>query len=334
MDEDKWGADIHRYVTEARNGYFNAFRQIVLQYSNAMLSVAFSVIGDFHEAQDATQEAFIKCYRRLHTLDDPSKLGSWLYAIAYRTSLDFVKKKKQTLPYEDAIAPSMNNVDRWLDHHMTQEMIWNAMQNLEQTSKIAIMLYYLSEWPMKEIGQFLNISLSAVESRIRRAREILKRHLTDDFEPYFRMRRLDRKFEQRVTEKILRSAGHFYIPVLHRERVLDWFVRHFQLGISRHGNLLIESGHELYLLECHTHLPSDLPLLAFEVSDIEGLWHKLQHDEVKSESIKTNHFIGKHFVFYDPDGNAYHAVEKKEKTQLEYDGFDEIRSSIYRNTSY
>ncbi|MEC0370395.1 sigma-70 family RNA polymerase sigma factor [Paenibacillus chibensis] len=313
MDEDKQGADVHRFITEARNGDFNAFRQIVLQYSNAMLSVAFSIIGDFHEAQDATQEALIKCYRRLHTLENPSKLGSWLYAIVYRTSLDFVKKKKQTLPYEEAIAPSINNVDRWLNQYMAQEMIWNAMQKLEETSKTAIMLYYLSEWSMKEIGQFLNISLSAVESRIRRAKEILKRHLTGDFEPYIRLQRLDRNFEQRVSETILRNAGHFYIPVRHREQISDWFVRHFQLGISRHGNLLIESGHELYLLECHPHLPSELPLLAFEVSDIEELWHKLQHDEIKSELIQTNKLIGKHFVFYDPDGNAYHAVENKSK---------------------
>jgi len=316
MDEDKQRVDIHRFITEARNGDFDAFRHIVLQYSNAMLSVAFSIIGDFHEAQDATQEAFVKCYRGLHTLDDPSKLGSWLYAIVYRTSLDFVKKKKLTLPYEDAISPSINNVDTWLDQHIMQETIWNAMQSLEQTSKMAIMLHYLSDWPMKEIGQFLNISLSAVESRIRRARETLKRQLTGDFEPYFRMQRLDRKFEQKVSERILRSAGHFYIPVLHREQVLDWFVQHFQLGISRHGNLLVESGHELYLLECHTHLPSDLPLLAFEVSDIEELWHKLQHDEVKLESINTNHFIGKHFIFYDPDGNSYHAVENRRKNNV------------------
>ncbi|MDT8980052.1 sigma-70 family RNA polymerase sigma factor [Paenibacillus sp. chi10] len=313
MDKDKQEIDIHQYIIEAKNGDFDAFRQIVLQYSNAMLSVSFSIIGDFHEAQDAAQEAFMKCFRRLHTLDDPSKLGSWLYTIVYRTSLDFVKKKKQTVPYEDAIFPSINNVDTWLDQHMTKETIWNAMQHLEQTSKMAIMLHYLSEWPMKEIAQFLNISLSAVESRIRRARAALKRQLSGDFESHFRMQRLDQIFEQKVSERVLKSTGHFYIPVLHRERILDWFVRHFQLGISRHGNLLVESGHELYLLECHTHLPSDLPLLAFEVSDIEELWHKLQHDKVKMESINTDHFIGKYFIFYDPDGNSYHAVEHKEK---------------------
>jgi len=313
MDEDTQRSDIHRLVTEAQHGDFDAFREIVLQYSNALFSVAYSVIGDFQEAQDAVQEAFVKCYRRLHTLDDPAKLGSWLYAIVYRTSLDFVKKKKQTLPYEDALIPSANHVDAWLERRMTQETIWRAVQKLEKTSKMAIMLHYISDWSMKEIGQFLNLSRSAVESRIRRARETLKRQLADDFEPYFRMQRLDEKFEQRVLEHVLRSVGHFYIPVLHRKRAQDWFVRHFQLGMSRHGNLLLESGHELYLLECHNHLPSDLPMLAFEVFDVEELWHKLKHDGVKAESLIRNNDIGKHFVFYDPDGNAYHAIENKQK---------------------
>lgn len=302
---------LHHLVSEAQNGDFEAFRQIVLRYSNALLSVAYSVIEDFHEAQDATQEAFVKSYRQLHTLSDPSKLGSWLYAIVYRTSLDFVKKNRRTAPYEDALSPSVDPVDSWLDRRMTQEAIWNAIQSLEQKSKTAIVLHYVSEWSMKEIGRFLNLSLSAVESRIRRARELLKRQLADDFEPYFRTQRLDRAFEQKVMERVLKSMGHFYIPVLNRERSQDWFIRHFCLGVSRHGNLLVASGHELYLLECQTHPPSDLPLMAFEVSNVDELWHKLRQSNVWIEPIVKDEWIGKYFVFADPDGNLYHAIENK-----------------------
>ncbi|MCV4234565.1 RNA polymerase sigma factor [Virgibacillus sp. LDC1] len=60
-----------------------------------------------------------------------------------------------------------------------------ALQELEEKSKSVVVLHYLSEWSMKEIGQFLNMSVSAVESRIRRAREVLKQHLARDFEHYF-----------------------------------------------------------------------------------------------------------------------------------------------------
>jgi len=202
-------------------------------------------------------------------------------------------------------------VENWLERQSTRETVRNALRRLEPKSKTAIALYYLSEWPMQEIARFLNLSPAAVESRIRRARETLKRQLSGEFEPYFRMHRLDRSFEREVSERILRGAGHFYIPVLRRERVLDWFVRHFRLGVSRHGNLLVESGHELYLLESPTHSPGNLPLLAFEVADADELRLKLQRDGIEPGPIGTDDFLGKHFLFRDPDGNPYHAIEKK-----------------------
>jgi len=92
--------DDHQLIQDAQDGDFDAFRKIVLRYSNAMLSVSYSVLGDFHEAQDATQETFMKCYNNLHTLKNPHRLGSWLYSIAYRTSLDFLKKRQRGVTYD------------------------------------------------------------------------------------------------------------------------------------------------------------------------------------------------------------------------------------------
>ncbi|WP_340390698.1 sigma factor-like helix-turn-helix DNA-binding protein [Paenibacillus sp. FSL F4-0100] len=100
------------------------------------------------------------------------------------------------------------------------------------------MLHYLSEWSMKEIGQFFNMSVSAVESRIRRAREVLKQHLAlaRDFEHYFHTHRLGRDFEQQVSEQVLKRAGHFYIPVTDKRQATAWFILHFHPETSRHGN--------------------------------------------------------------------------------------------------
>lgn len=299
----------HQLIIKAQNGDFEAFRIIVLRYSNALLSVAYSVLGDFHEAQDATQEAFVKCYNNLNTLKDPTKLGSWLYSIAYRTSLDFVKKKKTTLPYNEIIAKTTDDVHSWLDQHVIQESISKALQTLEEKSKTAIVLHYLSDWSMKEISQFLNLSVSAVESRIRRAKETLKRYLADDFEPFFRPYRLGREFEQMVCEQVLKRMGHFYIPVTNKKQTTDWFIRHFHLRINTNGNLLLESGHELYLLECHSHSPKNMPVLTFSVSNVDELWSQLKSSGVITGPIETNELFGRLFAFYDPDENKYYAVE-------------------------
>jgi RNA polymerase sigma-70 factor (ECF subfamily) len=301
----------HQLVIDAKSGDFEAFRIIVLRYSNALLSVAYSVIGDFHEAQDVAQEAFVKCYNNLHTLNEPTRLGSWLYSIAYRTSLDFLKKKKATLTYIETTAEKSDNVDSWLEQHIIQESIWRALQTLEKKSKSAIVLHYLSDWSMKEIGQFLNLSIAAVESRIRRARETLKLQLADDFESYLPPYRLDSDFEQTVCEHVLRRAGHFYIPVTNKKQSTDWFFLHFHLRNSIHGNLKLESGHELYLLECQNHFPKKLPLLTFLVANADDLWLKLKNSGIHTEPMEENGLFGKLFVFYDPDGNKFNAVENK-----------------------
>jgi len=293
----------------AIKGDFEAFRAIVLRYSKALLSVAYSVLGDYHEAQDAVQDTFVKCHRNLHTLNDPSRLGSWLYSIVYRTSLDLIKKQRKHLPYDEATSPILDNVHLWLEQHAVQESVWDALQTLEDTSKSAIILYYLNQWTIKEIAPFLDLTTAAVESRLRRARETLKLRLAGDFESYFRPYRPDRRFEQMVCEQVLKRAGHFYIPVSNTRQTTTWFFLHFNLKSSSHGNLLLESGHKLYLLESENHLPREIPLLTFSVSDANPLWLKLTSSGVRTEPIIENDLFGKSFIFYDPDGNKFNAVE-------------------------
>lgn len=306
MEEDSQLS--YQRIEEAQAGDFEAFRLIVNQYSNALLSVAYSVLGDFHEAQDAVQEAFLKCYRNLNTLNDPAKLGSWLYAITHRTSIDFAKRNKRTLPLQDT-APSPDNVMPWLEQYAIQESVWGALQELEEKSKSVVVLHYISGWSMKEIGQFLQMSVSAVESRMRRAKEVLKGHLAGDYEQYFHSQRLGREFEQKVSEQVLKRAGHFYVPVTDKERSTAWFIQHFHLETSRHGNPVLESGQELYLLECQHHDPASLPVLTFEVTNVEDLGQLLQQQEIGTEPIQEDALFGKLLVFYDPDGNKYHAIE-------------------------
>ncbi|MDP5274883.1 sigma-70 family RNA polymerase sigma factor [Chengkuizengella axinellae] len=302
----------HQLVLNAQNDDFEAYRMIVIRYSNALLSVAYGVLGDFHEAQDVTQEALVKAYNRLHTLNDPSQVGSWLHSITYRTSLDFIKKRKTTLPYSEIMDSARDDdIHLWLDQYTMKESINNALQTLDENNKTAVVLYYLSDWTMKEISDFLNLSVSAVESRIRRAKEKLKHFLSEDFDSYFLPHRLGRDFEQTVCEQILKKMGHFYIPVTNKIRTTDWFISHFHLRRSTHGNLLLESDHELYLLECSKHTPTKVPVLTFSVSNIDDLQSQLYNSGVRTEPIQTSELFGKSFAFHDPDENKFLAVENK-----------------------
>ena len=186
-----------------------------------------------------------------------------------------------------------------------------------------IVLHYLNDWTMKEVGQFLGLSESAVESRIHRSRIKLKRFLSRDFEEYFQPHRVGEDFEKAVSKHVLKRMGHFYIPVTDKKRTTDWFIHHFHLKKSTQGHLLLEANHELYLLECRIHSPKNIPILTFSVADVDELRSQLKSGGVSAESIKTDGMLGKHFAFYDPDKNKYLVVEKNN------DGFHEIEPSIY-----
>jgi RNA polymerase sigma-70 factor (ECF subfamily) len=67
------------FIQAATNGDVEAFSWLVKKYRNALYSVAYSVVGDFHFAQDIAQEAFIKSYLNLTKLQSPDKFGSWIY---------------------------------------------------------------------------------------------------------------------------------------------------------------------------------------------------------------------------------------------------------------
>lgn len=303
-------------VNAAQKGDIDAFSKIVALFSNALLSVAYSVLGDFHEAQDVTQESFIKSYRSLHTLKDPKKLGSWLYAITHRTSLDLLKKRKKHLALDKGNYLIDDSIDSWVYQHEIHESIWDALSSLKEKNRTVIVLHYLSGWTMKEIAQFLDVSLSAVDSRIRRSKEMLKRHLSDDFSQYFIPYKLDDDFERNVCEQVLKKMGHFYIPVKNKSSTREWFAHHFQLNINWNGNLLLESGEELYLLECRSYrtvttYTSDIPRLTFSVLEIDAIWNRLRGRNVRVGQIEYSDMPGKYFSFYDPDGNKFLCLEIK-----------------------
>ena len=81
-------------VRKAQRGDAKAFASIVRRYLPLVVSVAYSMVGDTHVAEDMAQETFHKAYRRLGTLRDPKRIGAWLYGIARTTSIDWLRKRR------------------------------------------------------------------------------------------------------------------------------------------------------------------------------------------------------------------------------------------------
>ena len=80
---------------KARQGDVDAFAELVEHFGRRIFALCFSLIGDFHAAEDAAQETFLRAFKGIAKLKDPEKIGNWLAGIAYRTSRTQLRKEKR-----------------------------------------------------------------------------------------------------------------------------------------------------------------------------------------------------------------------------------------------
>lgn len=197
MDNAEW-------VRRIREGDLDAFAEMVDHYQNALYSAAYQVLGDFHAAQDIAQEAFIKAYMHMPSLQKPERLGSWLYSIAYRLSLNALRSRQRHEPLDlhSHIADEAP-VDEAVLRRSERRRVWQALDALEERNRAPVVLHYFGGQSVPEIANLLCITEDAAESRIRRARKQLKKELVSSMEQLFANEKLKPSFKQRVLGKIV-----------------------------------------------------------------------------------------------------------------------------------
>ena len=163
-----------------------AFACLVRKYQKQVHAHAWRKVGDFHLAEDITQETFLQVYRKLATLKDPSQFPAWLHVITNRRCLAWLRKKRiQTHPLEE-MAIEIAEKTSYSSHvaaaqaesaaEAKRELVRNLLARLKESDQTVIRLYYLSEMTYAEIGELLGVSADTIRIRIRRARERLKKH--------------------------------------------------------------------------------------------------------------------------------------------------------------
>lgn len=163
-----------------------AFACLVRKYQKRVHALAWRKIGDFHIAEDITQETFLQVYRKLATLKNPSQFPGWLYVIANRCCLAWLRKKRiQTQPLEeiDIATVEKTSYSRYVAEEQAEsataakrELVKSLLAKLKESDRTVITLYYFGEMTYAEIGAFLGASADTVRIRVRRALQRLKKH--------------------------------------------------------------------------------------------------------------------------------------------------------------
>ena len=171
---------IHRIL----DGDDEAFTILVQKYQKSVHALAWRKVGDFHVAEEITQDTFLQVYKKLGTLKNPNQFEGWLYVIANRRCINWIQRHKPTMQsLEDT--PMEEIEESSYVHHISEEreteatkhrstIVKKLLEKLPESERTVVTLYYLGEMDTKEIGRFLGVSVNTITSRLQRARRRLR----------------------------------------------------------------------------------------------------------------------------------------------------------------
>lgn len=168
--------DLYRWIGEAKSGDKEAFAMLVKQYKDRVYRYAFGMLSDRMEAEDVSQEAFIKAFYSLSKLENRYAFSSWLTRIVSNICYDRIqRRKKEKIVSVELIDNSiLNKGMEQADLHMT---IQEAMKALSPEHREAVLLRDVEGYSYEEIAAMLNIPLGTVKSRINAARLMLRKEM-------------------------------------------------------------------------------------------------------------------------------------------------------------
>ena len=171
-------------IQQVLNGDQNAFTALVKKYQKQIHAFAWRQLGDFHLAEEITQDTFLKVYQQLGTLRDPNRFGAWLHAIVRNCCLACLRKTQHPIESLDTMPEAeMESVfyNQYLEeqrediaNEKRHEVVKYLLNKLSENEYTVITLHYLGDMRCEEIGKFLDVPLNTIKSRLHRARKRLK----------------------------------------------------------------------------------------------------------------------------------------------------------------
>ena len=174
-----------RLIQQTLSGDETAFASLVGKYEKRVHGLVYRKIGDFQDAEELTQDAFLRAYKNLSTLRNPDSFACWLDVIATRVCVSWLRKQKPVMRSLENM--SVKEKDTLFYHRYISEQqerdatkaLRNAvnemLQVLPKHERRVIRLYYLREMRVSEIGATLGVSVNTIKSRLRRARRRLEK---------------------------------------------------------------------------------------------------------------------------------------------------------------
>lgn len=191
-------------VRKASYGDREAFAGLVRTYSNFIYGVAFSILNDFHLAQDIAQETFVKAWFKLDQLEEYGQFGSWIVSIARRLCYDQIRNRRvvETPLTEAYTVEDHASLNDLIDRRADAEAVRKALAGLDEKYRTTTWLYYISGFNTREISKLLDVPAATIDSRLRRAKHMLRTELIELVEHTAQSHKLGEPFVDKVRARI------------------------------------------------------------------------------------------------------------------------------------
>ena len=193
--------ELRALVLRTRGGDLGAFEQIVRRFQDMAYGCAYSLLGDFHLAEDASQEAFIEAYRQLRQLRDPDAFPGWFRRIVFKHCHRITRRKRvESVSLDAAPAPASADVGpaQAAERREIREKVLDAVRALPEHERMATTLFYINGYSQKEVAEFLEVPVTTVKNRLYTSRKQLKERMFAMVSDELRSHPLPPEFPERI----------------------------------------------------------------------------------------------------------------------------------------
>ncbi|MBQ4515278.1 MAG: sigma-70 family RNA polymerase sigma factor [Clostridia bacterium] len=183
-------------IEKSKQGDVDAFEQLIISYQKKIVNLAYRMLGNMADAEDAAQDIFVRVFRSISGFNEQAAFSTWIYRIATNVCLDILRKKKrqneqntisihrgeENDEYELPIEDNQPSPYEQAQKSAAMKALEKALNQLGDEQKMVIILRDINGLSYEEIAEITNCTLGTVKSRINRSRLTLRKLLENDKE--------------------------------------------------------------------------------------------------------------------------------------------------------
>jgi RNA polymerase sigma factor (sigma-70 family) len=164
----------HSRIDRILAGEQHLYAEMVDKYKSYAYTIALKILQNRPEAEEATQDAFIKAFHHLRGFNQQSKFSTWLYRIVFNTAISYKRKNRQQfVSIENTFVEYHGDSEGMLEKNDKKKFLNLAMAKLNEADRTALSLFYLQEFSLEEIAEITGMQSNTAKVRIHRARQRL-----------------------------------------------------------------------------------------------------------------------------------------------------------------